>query len=138
MAIVLALLGGAAAITAFRMPPGTSGVPGPGAFPVGVAVALIGASVGLLAQALRARGDGSRLELGNGAILTTLAAMACVALALERVGFLGTFSLFLLVTLRAYRRRSWLSAAPAAVLGAALAYAFFAWVLGVRLPRGLV
>ena len=122
-------------VEALRMPRGSLALPGPGFFPAGLAVLLGAAALGLLARVgLGLAADEEAVALGHGHVVTILASLAGVALLLERLGFLVTLSLFLLVLFRALSPLGWLRSAVAAVATTVAAYLFFHTVLGVSLP----
>ena len=122
-------------IAALRMPRGTLALPGPGFFPAALAGLLGVAAVGLLARVGLGRASDEPVSLGRGHVVTTLASLAGVALVLERLGFLVTLSLFLIVLFRALSPLGWLRSAVAAVATTVVAYLFFHTVLGVSLPQ---
>lgn len=133
----LVLLAGYVIREASLMPAGTIALPGPGFFPVGLAALLAVTGAGLALRALLRPGTGAhRVPLGHRHIAVTLLALASVALLLERLGFLLTASLFLLVLFRAFSGLGWLRAALAAAAATAGAYLLFHTVLGVPLPGG--
>ncbi len=121
-------------VAATRMPRGTLALPGPGFFPAGLAVLLGVAAVGLLARVGLGPAIDEAVALGRGHVGTILASLAGVALLLERLGFLVTLSLFLLVLFRALSPLGWVRSAVAAVATTVAAYLFFHTVLGVSLP----
>ena len=121
-------------VVALRMPRGTLALPGPGFFPAGLAVLLGLAALGLLARVGLGPASDEPVALGRGHVLTTLGSLAGVALLLERLGFLVTLGLFLLVLFRVLSPLGWLRSAVAAVAATVAAYLFFHTVLGVSLP----
>ena len=122
---------------AIAMPMGSVALPGPGVFPLALSILLCVATVGMLAeQLLQASGGGERVGLFHGPVLLAFAALCAVALLLERIGFLLTMALFLLVLYQAFSTLGWLRAAAAAVVSALALHAFFAYAIGVPLPRG--
>ncbi len=122
---------------ASRMPAGTIALPGPGFFPMGLAVLLAVTGAGLALRALLRPGAGGQpVRLGHRHIAVTLLALAGVALLLERLGFLLTAGLFLLLLFRTLSGSGWLRAALAAAATTAAAYLFFHTALGVPLPGG--
>ncbi len=124
-------------VGAARMPAGTVALPGPAFFPLALALLLGGTAVALLVRAVRGEGGAAAsVEVGDPHVLTVLGGLLGVALLLERLGFLATLSLFLLVLFRALSPLGWLRAAAAAVATAVVAALFFERLLGVNLPRG--
>ena len=122
-------------VTAVRMPRGTLAVPGPGFFPAALAVLLAAAAVGLLARVGLGPASDTPVALGRGHVMTTVGGLAGVALLLERLGFLPTLSLFLLVLFKVLSPLGWLRSAVAAVATTVVAYLFFHTLLGVSLPQ---
>lgn len=120
-----------------RMPAGTVALPGAGFFPVALGALLGLAGLGVLVRALqRPDRDVEPVALGHRQIAVALLALAGVALLLERLGFLATASVFLLVLFRSTAGIGWARAALAAVAVSVAAYVFFDTVLGVPLPSG--
>jgi hypothetical protein len=143
-------LGAAAALLAFglfalgqaaRLRFGTVVAPGPGFFPLCLAVLLCLAGVGLLVRALRAAPAGPPPASGRLRPLTvaaTLGALLVYALVLERLGFLlATFGL-LLFFFRALQHHRWAVAVGGSAGTAIVTWVVFRIWLGVNLPGGLV
>ena len=120
---------------------GTVAAPGPGFFPLCLAMALCLASIGLLVQALRATPAGAVASTAGArrfAVAGTLASLLVYALVLEQLGFLlATFAL-LLFFFRVLQRQSWLVVVTGSLATSILAYLVFKIWLGVNLPGGLV
>ena len=119
------------------LPFGRVGLPGPGFFPfaLGVALGLLALAI-LFYSAWRGGGVGEAIFLGHRDVLLTMAALASVAFAFERVGAyvaLGTFTAFLLLVVA--RSALW-RVLLGATLGMVAVWLFFGLVLGVRLPTG--
>jgi hypothetical protein len=118
------------------LPFGRVGLPGPGFFPF-----VLGIALGLLALAIlygswRRGGVGEAVFLGHRDVLLTMAALASVAFAFERVGAyaaLGTFTAFLLLLVA--RSALW-RVLLGATLGMIAVWLLFGLALGVRLPTG--
>jgi putative tricarboxylic transport membrane protein len=68
----------------------------------------------------------------------TLAALAGFALVLERLGFLLTTFLLMVLLLRAIEAQRWPKVIVVALATALISYAIFAWLLGVPLPPGVL
>ena len=120
---------------------GTVAAPGPGFFPLCLAVALCLAGAGLIVHALRAApadavapvADPRRFAVGG-----TLASLLVYALVLELLGFLlATFAL-LVFFFRALQRQSWLVVVMGSLVTSLLSYLVFKTWLGINLPGGLV
>jgi hypothetical protein len=134
VALVLLAIAVSVLVSAARMPRGTLALPGPGFFPAGLAGLLAVASLGLLLRVGLGPASDAPVALGRGHVATTLASLAGVALLLERLGFLVTLSLFLLVLFRALSPLGWVRSAVAAAATTVAAYVFFHTLLGVALP----
>jgi len=125
--------------TAWAMPSGTGGQPGPGFVPFGIGLVLLVSGLALLVRAWRgAAPAASAVELGHARIWVTLAALVAAAYALEPVGYLITSALLLGVLLRAYGPVRWPVTIAGAVVGAGASWLFFDTLLGVSLPAGLL
>ena len=135
--LALLALGLYGVVEASTMPMGSVALPGPGVFPLALSILLCVATLGVLAEPLlQAPGRDERVGLFHGPVLLAFAALCAVALLLERIGFLLTMTLFLLVLYQAFSTLGWLRAAAAAVVSALALHAFFAYAIGVPLPRG--
>ena len=140
-AAVLLLFGLGAVSQARALRLGSVAAPGPGFFPLVLAIAFSLVSVGLLVTAARApagprSGPPGADAAGRFRVTGTLGALAAYALVLEWLGFrLATFAL-LLFFFTALQRLRWpvaLAAAAGTALGMDLV--FRQW-LGVNLPAG--
>ena len=121
---------------AWRMPAGTSNVPGPGTVPLIVGGLLALTSVALFVKTLLARVDAAAFrEMRIGPVAIVFAALTGVAIAIEYAGFIATLSVFLFVMLRVFSRLSTLRSAIAAVAISAIASWLFVNLLGVTLPH---
>jgi hypothetical protein len=122
---------------AWRMPAGSFAVPGPGTVPLIIGSLLALTGLAIIVKTLRARPDGTPVvrEMRIAPIVIVFAALAGVAVALERLGFIITMSVFLFVMLRVFSRLSTLRSAIAAVAISALANWLFVNLLGVTLPH---
>lgn len=134
VAVVLLGLGIYVAWTASEMPAGTLALPGPGFFPVALGVLLALAAVGVLVRIAMQRKPAVTVELGHRDIAIALAALLCVAAMFEPVGAIPTLGLLLLVLFKAFARIPWWKAALGAIIGMALAWFVFVFLLGVQLP----
>lgn len=111
--------------------------PGPGFFPLVLAVALIVLSVAWFVQTRRAAGGGPAESRGAhawkrpAAILASLVVLASV---LDLLGFQAAMLLFLLFHLRVMGRHRWLTSAVIAVAGSVGAFHLFNDFLLVPLP----
>ena len=112
--------------------------PGPGFFPVLLAVAFSVVCLVLLVNAWRARdaARGTDTQLGWLKIVATMAALFVYAFALERVGFVvATFAL-LLFFFKALERQRWVMALAGSLVTAFVTYLVFKVWLHVQLPSG--
>ena len=118
---------------------GTVAAPGPGFFPLSLAVALSLVGLGLIVHAWRA--DAARADAPTGlrraAVVGTLGSLLIYALVLEWLGFLlATFAL-LVFFFRVLQRQSWLVVVAGSLVTSILSYLVFKTWLGVNLPGGL-
>ena len=119
---------------------GTVAAPGPGFFPLCLAIALSLAGIGLLVHAWRAAPAPAPVPTGvrRSAVAGTLASLLVYALVLEWLGFLlATFAL-LVFFFRALQRQSWLVVVIGSLATSLLSYLVFKTWLGVNLPGGLL
>lgn len=140
-AVVLLAFGLFALSQALRLRFGSVAAPGPGLFPVCLAIAVCLASVGLLVRALRMAPSATTSAAGGGrswTVIGTLGALLVYALVLEQLGFLlATFAL-LLFFFKALQRQRWIVAVGGSVVTSLVTYLVFRVWLGVNLPGGLV
>jgi putative tricarboxylic transport membrane protein len=103
---------------------------------------LILLSVFLLAQTLREKETGQGVEKiasqGLIRIGATLASLVGFALVLERLGFLLSTFLLMVLLLRAIEAPKWSKVFVVALSTALIAYFLFAWLLGIPLPAGIL
>jgi hypothetical protein len=139
-AAALTAFGIAGIVEARTLPFGGVTRPGPGLFPMCLAIALTLVAAGILASSLRGRTDGaaaggtSRGGLARAA--ATLAALFVYTAALEPLGFgLSTF-LLIAFLFRAIEPQRWSIALGGAVLTVVASHILFRVWLGVRLPLG--
>ena len=120
---------------------GTVAAPGPGFFPLCLAVALSLAGVGLLVRAWRGEPAAAAAPahgVRRSAVAGTLASLLVYALVLERLGFLlATFAL-LVFFFRVLQRQSWLVVVAGSLATSIVSYLVFKTWLGVNLPGGLL
>ena len=119
---------------------GTIAAPGPGFFPLCLAMALCLATIGLIVQAWRVAPGATVAPAAGGrrfAVVGTLVSLLVYALVLEWAGFpLATFGL-LVFFFRALQRQSWLVVVTGSLATSLLAYLVFKTWLRVNLPGGL-
>ncbi|HEX9265290.1 MAG TPA: tripartite tricarboxylate transporter TctB family protein [Candidatus Binatia bacterium] len=123
-----------------NLPFGSMRVPQTGFFPATLAILLLIFSVILLAQCFlnieTVRAADRIAEEGWVRIGATLATMAGFAFALERLGFLLSTFVLMILLLRAIESQSWPKVVAIALATAVVAYAIFGWLLGIPLPVG--
>ena len=138
-AAVLLVFGLVAVSQARGLKLGSVAAPGPGFFPLGLAIAFSLVSLGLLVTAFRTpsgavppRADvGGRLKVAG-----ALGALLLYALTLESLGFpLATFGL-LLFFFKVLQRQRWLVAVGGSLMTSLATYLIFKLWLGVNLPAG--
>ena len=136
-AAVVLLLGAAGAIVEGRsLPFGTIAAPGPGFFPLTVAVALAGMAVLLLVRPQPAAPPlawppGARVRL-----LAVVAALFAFTAILEPLGFLAATFLLMLVLFRVVEEHRWAIVVAESAAAAVASHVLFKTWLGVRLPPG--
>jgi putative tricarboxylic transport membrane protein len=120
---------------------GTVAAPGPGFFPLCLAMAVCLAAVGLIVRAWRAAPAGAPAPTAGPrrfAVAGTLGALLVYALVLEWLGFLlATFAL-LVFFFRALQRQSWLVVVTGSLATSLLSYLVFKTWLGINLPGGFL
>lgn len=138
MALCLASVGVAAAISAWTMPFGRPELPGPGVMPfaVGCLLALFGVALAVLALVRRTEGDAKALELGHRDTLVALAALVLISILFEPLGAPIAAALLLGGLFRVVGRVSIWLAVAGGVFGAVFVWFFFVKVLSVTLPLG--
>lgn len=137
---VPALLGATAIWLSFGLKVGSLTDPGPGLWPLIVAVLLTASGVAIMWVAAKARDtmaakDTEAFSGGTVAVLAAAGALAVYASLFEVVGFEFPTVLLLFAWLRFLGRESWLSSAVIAVVATVVAYALFIIGLGVPLPH---
>ena len=112
--------------------------PGPGFFPVLLALAFSFVCLVLLVNAWRARdaARGTNTRLGWLKIVATMAALFVYAFALERVGFVVATVALLLFFFKALERQRWVMALAGSLATAFVTYLVFKVWLRVQLPAG--
>ena len=142
VALALASLSTFLLFEAGRFNFGTLRVPQTGFFPKTLVILLLLLSLVLLVQALRQketeRGSQKIAADGWSRIAATLATMIGFALVLERLGFLLSTFLLMMLLLRAIEAPRWPKVFMVALVTALASYGLFAWLLGVPLPAGVL
>jgi putative tricarboxylic transport membrane protein len=137
-ALVLLLLAVGGALEASRLAIGDPAHPGPGFFPLCLALALGVVAVALLRQPARVP-SGSALApegLRPRRAALALAASVAYAFALEPIGFVVTTATFLLFLLKVIEARGWRSSLVIALAAAIACHVLFKVWLAVQLPAG--
>ena len=135
---IAAVLGGILlAIAGWQLDPGTSKLPGPGFFPLLIALAMGGLGLWLL---LRPGQDEKPLRSGSSrwsSFALALASIVAYAVLLQDVGYLiSTFGL-LLIQLRWVEKQNWRVSLLTAGMAAVVSLAVFRVFLKVPLPPGI-
>jgi len=138
-AAVLLVFGLVAVSQARGLKLGSVAAPGPGFFPLGLAIAFSLVSLGLLVTAFRTP-PGTALPPadagGRVKVVGALGALLVYALTLEWLGFpLATFGL-LLFFFKVLQRQRWLVAIGGSLVTSLTTYFIFKLWLGVNLPAG--
>ena len=142
VALILTGLAAFVLLEAGKLSFGSMRVPRTAFFPVILATLLLMLSLILLGQALRGAptGRGSeRIEAeGWFRIGATLVTLIGFALALERLGFLLSTFLLMVLLLRAIEPQAWPKVIAVALVTSLVVYAIFGWLLGIPLPAGVL
>lgn len=135
-ALALAVTGAAFAWSAWQLPAGDPGIPGPGAAPFALAAVL--AAFGL-ASAFRAarkqKASGAALD-ANALLAILLIAMACIIF--ESAGFVLASTLFLVAGFRLLGGVPLLASVTVAITFSLAVHFVFVKALGVALPGGIL
>jgi putative tricarboxylic transport membrane protein len=137
-ALVLLLFAVGGTLEASRLTIGDPGHPGPGFFPLCLALALVVVALALLLQPARMPPAPAAATEGlrpSRAALALLAALA-YALALESIGFVVTTVAFLLFLLKVIEARGWPASLVIALSAAIVCHVVFKVWLAVQLPAG--
>jgi putative tricarboxylic transport membrane protein len=142
VALILIGLASFILLEAGKLSFGSIRVPQTAFFPVVLATLLLVLSLFLLAQALRSAPTGRGRERidaeGWSRIGATLVTLVGFALALERLGFLLSTFLLMVLLLRAIEPQAWHKVLAVALATSLVAYAIFGWLLGIPLPAGVI
>ena len=142
VALILTGLAAFILLEAGKLSFGSVRVPQTAFFPVILATLLLILSLILLAQALRSAPTGrspERIEAeGWSRIGATLVTLVGFALVLERLGFLLSTFLLMVLLLRAIEPQAWHKVLAVALVTSLVVYAIFGWLLGIPLPAGVL
>lgn len=140
--LILAGVAGLILLEASRLTFGSVRVPQTGFFPSILAILLLLFSIALLLQTRRRAVGASHEPSINSEgwirISTTLAAMLGFALLLEKLGFVLSTFIVMLLLLRVIEAQQWSRVIALALFTALLSYFLFAWVLNIPLPAGVL
>jgi putative tricarboxylic transport membrane protein len=132
----LALIGVIFAWQASLLDLGQIGLPGPGFFPLVLAVLLVVFAVAIGVAGRLGSFEDEPLEFGHAQVLITFAALLAVPLLFELLGAYITLGLMSAVLLVFIARISLLLAVASSAAGMAACWYLFGELLGVRLPTG--
>jgi len=132
----LALTGLIFAWQAARLDLGQVGLPGPGFFPLALALLLMALSAAIAFEGWLGSVKDEPLEFGHPQVLITFAALLAVPILFEPLGALTSLGLLTAVLLVFVARVSLVLAVPSSALGMAACWYLFQELLGVRLPIG--
>jgi hypothetical protein len=133
----LALTGVIFAWQASLLDLGQIGLPGPGFFPLVLAVLLVLFAAAIAIEGRLALVNDEPLEFGHAQVLITFAALLAVPLLFELLGAYITLGLMSAVLLVFVARVPLLLAVVSSAAGMAACWYLFGELLGVRLPTGL-
>jgi hypothetical protein len=133
---LLLLIGLVCVVLSKAMPPGEFSVPGPGFFPtlLGILISIVSLALGI--QSFFYKEAIQEVRVGNRHIWFTIVAIFVLAIFFERLGFILVITLFILFFLKTLSNLKWIICCLFAIAAAISAYAFFNFLLGVRLPSG--
>jgi hypothetical protein len=115
---------------------GDLGLPGPGFFPLLLAIVVVLLSAVIAVRVLFASGEGEPVAFGHRDVLIVLAALIAVPLLFEPLGAYLTLGLFGAVLLVTLARCSIVLAVAASAAAMAACWYFFQVLLGLSLPTG--
>ena len=136
--VALVLLAAFVGWGAGNMPLGSWSAPGPGMFPLGLAVLLAIAGIGVTARAL-APGDKppTIISFSLPRVLMAVAGLVWAAALFERLGFAGTTMVLLTLLFGGVANLPLWKALIFATVATGWAWGLFVWLLDVRLPAGI-
>jgi putative tricarboxylic transport membrane protein len=139
--IVCAIIGILYMVQAFRYPIGVMGRPGPGAFPIFAGSILLIGAIGAVVQTIvKPPEDQIEWPKGKESLRVGMVAAASLiyAVGLEYLGYIPATAIVTIAGLHAMGLRSWPLKLVIAAVMAFGSFLFFATVLGVPLPGGVI
>ncbi len=136
--LVLLVVVGVYLTLALRLPFGTAARPGPGFYPVIIAIFAVAVALAATASAFRGGRSAAVVQLDDASrrrVVISVAALVVFCLCLPWVGYPAAAFAFVAVVLR-YLGARWTTALLTGVLSSAGSYGIFAALLDVPLPRG--
>ena len=115
---------------------GSFGLPGPGFFPLVLAVLVLAFSIIIGVERWQTSSNGETVELGHRDVLIVVGAGLLVPLTFESLGAYISLGLFGVICLVLIARVSLVLAIAASAAGMAACWYFFQELLGVQLPMG--
>ncbi len=141
-ALLWVVIGLVVMIVSYQMSLGSLHAPGPGMLPFILGTLLLIVSLPILVNSIAVSAKNHEPGIWSGIgikkVLFIVASLVAYSLFLEKLGFLITTFLFLLVLFWAFDPRRWILALGVSLLTAALTYTLFVLVLQVELPAGLL
>jgi len=131
-------MGGFTAWHSAKLTLGSPRAPGPGFFPFGLSLLLIGAAIIIFFQGMKRQSSVFETGLRRSRVAIALAAIFAYALVLESAGYLLSTFLLMALLLTLMGRRAWWFAPGVACLISLASYVLFKVWLKVLLPGGLL
>lgn len=124
---------------AWQLPLGGWHHPDAGFFPLALALTLVASSGWVFLRSFGRAPEAGGLDLGEGTrrIAIVTAALVAYVFVLDRLGFIPSTALVMILMLRGLGRRGWRFTLALALASVVVAYVVFRW-LGVPLPSGIV
>lgn len=140
--IIWLALGIILCVESYKLKIGSLHNPGPGLYPLGVAITLIVFSLIVLLPSVFSLKKHATTEEGGEfnkkKIILVIISLLIYAAILERLGFVFSTLLFIIFILKFIECKRWYVAISFAVLTAAISYAIFNLWLESNLPRGIL
>ncbi|HET7854630.1 MAG TPA: tripartite tricarboxylate transporter TctB family protein [Candidatus Methylomirabilis sp.] len=136
------LLTGAYLVDGLKLPLGSAGRPGAGAYPLLVGLLLAMLSLSLLFKSVTGWGSADEEPLPRGTDMRRVAAVSTslvlFVLLLRPLGYTLSSALLMAAILRLLEQRNWKAIVLISVASATLSHLLFARLLGVPLPVGMI